>query len=755
MATSSDIISTLSAHGMILAREINATDGTSFSNTALAARTIDSESESEGCTNPDCKAKIRSTHTTANCYWPGGGKEGQFPPDFGMRSRASLATFNPEQTRHFALSARVWNIPRLERSGILINTPTHWHHPSHAEFKPTKTNTTRQPTNKSFALTTANKTLLNNTSLVNTNSERLAILARLEVPKTTNNHAHASIPQSFRKGKMPTARHDSLFAKCKPTPYPSLTPHIDSLLDLDNSKSINDGNHHIINHELDSVDSVTAPLAHPSATSHCTSASVGEKLLTPLTVVTKHKPTTLPTGTDITSTHELETGPTTGTTTINNHHHINRHHSGCHWHHVNRRQPSTSVIPIISHLDPCHDHTGNQPATSVIPVLGYHDPCHHRDNQVTDSGTTLPLMSSTSHNGIISSSSDRQLMESPTGRRLGSPQTSPETEVHRLLLCDSEMTERMATIYGGGTWITNWKFERLQANNDNITRILISIPHNPTHSLLTHSQVNRDTYWSGNTLSIAAGSYDANYSRRNNFIFMGELGINLRDESESTTDATVTAIFYLSHLFKFKLSLTGTGLGIAIMVQVTITDNPFHPSPPNPEPTTGINLTKNLSINSTSPAGTSTNLPVNDKRSESDSSPMTINLISLQSHQSLASASSITYTSLHLLDAPYYYWLLVLPRHLFEASCTTTTISPSLSGFLTTLKSTSSIATMTTSLLFNTKAYYSSPSNHYAATTTMLPSTFKFNRNKALLPFMGEYWNMPRTGFQFTYHHYR
>ena len=35
------------------------------------------------------------------------------------------------------------------------------------------------------------------------------------------------------------------------------------------------------------------------------------------------------------------------------------------------------------------------------------------------------------------------------------------------------------------------------------------------------------------------------------------------------------------------------------------------------------------------------------------------------------------------------------------------------------------------------------------------PSTFKFNCDKALLPFMGEYWNMPGTGFQFTYRHYR
>lgn len=89
MATSANVISTLSAHGFILARETsNTTIGTNFSNTALAARTIDLE----GCTNATCKAKIRSTHTTANCYWPGGGKEGQFPPDFGQRSRASIAT---------------------------------------------------------------------------------------------------------------------------------------------------------------------------------------------------------------------------------------------------------------------------------------------------------------------------------------------------------------------------------------------------------------------------------------------------------------------------------------------------------------------------------------------------------------------------------------------------------------------------------------------------------------------------------------
>ena len=159
MATSADIISTLSAHGMILARHTTTTStvGANSSNIALVAtQTTNSDSDSEGCTNPDCKAKIRSTHTTANCYWPGGGKEGQFPPDFGARSRASVATSNPEQTgHHFALSAlaRGWTTPG--RSGILIGTLT----------DPTKTTshtTSRQPTRNFIALPTPDKTSLVN-----------------------------------------------------------------------------------------------------------------------------------------------------------------------------------------------------------------------------------------------------------------------------------------------------------------------------------------------------------------------------------------------------------------------------------------------------------------------------------------------------------------------------------------------------------------------------------------------------------------
>ena len=55
-------------------------NSTNHSNTVLATKTND------GCTNPNCKAKKCSTHTTANYYWPGGGKEGQFPPNFGQKN---------------------------------------------------------------------------------------------------------------------------------------------------------------------------------------------------------------------------------------------------------------------------------------------------------------------------------------------------------------------------------------------------------------------------------------------------------------------------------------------------------------------------------------------------------------------------------------------------------------------------------------------------------------------------------------------
>jgi hypothetical protein len=129
MAVSTDIILTLVAHGMILGREfVKTTNGSSSLNTALAAQTADR------CTNPNCKARKCSTHNTANCYWPGGGKEGQFPPNFGQRSKANATTApaTPQsntstsvKANHFVLSSRLLDNPG--RSGVLIDA--HADHP--------------------------------------------------------------------------------------------------------------------------------------------------------------------------------------------------------------------------------------------------------------------------------------------------------------------------------------------------------------------------------------------------------------------------------------------------------------------------------------------------------------------------------------------------------------------------------------------------------------------------------------------------
>jgi hypothetical protein len=120
MPSSADIISTLSAHGMILGQG-SGQKTTSSSSTALSTRAT------EGCTNPNCKAKKRATHTTADCYWPGGGKEGQFPPNFGKKTKANTVNSTTDQAttagtkstvEHFALSVQIPNTPGY--SGVLI-----------------------------------------------------------------------------------------------------------------------------------------------------------------------------------------------------------------------------------------------------------------------------------------------------------------------------------------------------------------------------------------------------------------------------------------------------------------------------------------------------------------------------------------------------------------------------------------------------------------------------------------------------------
>ncbi len=117
MTSSADVVSTLLAHGMILDRGNQSKPTSGSSNTALATRVT------QACTNPNCKAKKRSTHTTENCYWPGGGKEGQFPPNFGQRSRANTALSTHEEAEHFVLSVRVPDAPG--ESGVILDDCEH------------------------------------------------------------------------------------------------------------------------------------------------------------------------------------------------------------------------------------------------------------------------------------------------------------------------------------------------------------------------------------------------------------------------------------------------------------------------------------------------------------------------------------------------------------------------------------------------------------------------------------------------------
>ena len=115
------------AHGMIIGRDMNnkTATGMNSSNAALAAQTT------EGSTNPNCKAMKQSTHMTSNCYWPRGGKKGQFPVNFGQRNQANTATSTPASTMNstpaigqpktFVLSTQILDTPG--QSGVLINAP--------------------------------------------------------------------------------------------------------------------------------------------------------------------------------------------------------------------------------------------------------------------------------------------------------------------------------------------------------------------------------------------------------------------------------------------------------------------------------------------------------------------------------------------------------------------------------------------------------------------------------------------------------
>ncbi|KAK0211836.1 hypothetical protein IW262DRAFT_1467225 [Armillaria fumosa] len=100
MPTSSNIISHLQTH----AATLHAMGKKPSQSQALAAAT---PMAACGCHNPDCKACDKTHHAIENCYWPSGGKEGQFPSNFSHPHYANQANSNnmADITRHFVLVA--------------------------------------------------------------------------------------------------------------------------------------------------------------------------------------------------------------------------------------------------------------------------------------------------------------------------------------------------------------------------------------------------------------------------------------------------------------------------------------------------------------------------------------------------------------------------------------------------------------------------------------------------------------------------
>ena len=75
MTTSKDIIAVLTTHWD---RLVPQKQKAGISATALQAQTSQTKQRLV-CINPNCR---RTGHLIKNCYWRGGGKEGQFPPNF-------------------------------------------------------------------------------------------------------------------------------------------------------------------------------------------------------------------------------------------------------------------------------------------------------------------------------------------------------------------------------------------------------------------------------------------------------------------------------------------------------------------------------------------------------------------------------------------------------------------------------------------------------------------------------------------------
>lgn len=91
-SSSIETISQLNVHWLRISRD--RITGTPSSTTVLQANTNARRRNQMQCTNINCG---RRGHTIETCYWPGGGKEGQFPPGFGKRGGARGSAFGTRQ----------------------------------------------------------------------------------------------------------------------------------------------------------------------------------------------------------------------------------------------------------------------------------------------------------------------------------------------------------------------------------------------------------------------------------------------------------------------------------------------------------------------------------------------------------------------------------------------------------------------------------------------------------------------------------
>lgn len=91
-SSSIETISQLNVHWLRISRD--RITGTPSSTTVLQTNTNNHRRNQLQCTNPNCG---RRGHTIEMCYWPGGGKEGQFPPGFGKRGGARGSAVGTKQ----------------------------------------------------------------------------------------------------------------------------------------------------------------------------------------------------------------------------------------------------------------------------------------------------------------------------------------------------------------------------------------------------------------------------------------------------------------------------------------------------------------------------------------------------------------------------------------------------------------------------------------------------------------------------------